>query len=134
MVEKRQFHICFSRRHAMLLLEKDYAPIVFFTDIKGGFAFLARQIVLPTVEGDEIFLRSISVARVEGAELQAWYRDLIDTSFWSAGGASQHSVQAAASYVGSNGWGTGMFADGLRSYGWYLLSGLYSLGGNWKEN
>ena len=50
---------------------------------------------MPTDEGDEQFLRSLSAAGVEDCELHDLYKELIDVSFWIKAGASNHSLAVA---------------------------------------
>ena len=66
--------------------------ITLYTDIAGAFASMWRQIVLPTSEGDEQFLRPLSAAGVDDDELAGLYAELVDVSFWMHQGASDHAI------------------------------------------
>ena len=78
---------------ADVISQSGRSPVFLFTDIAGAFASLARQIVLPTGQGDEAFLRSLAAAGVDSSVIGPWYQDLKDTSFWIKHGELEHNVQ-----------------------------------------
>ena len=77
--------------------------ITLYTDIAGAFASMWRQVVLPTEEGDGKFLRSLSAAGVEDAELAGSYAELVDVSCWKQQGASDHAI-AVTTALHTNTW------------------------------
>lgn len=62
------------------IIQSGKSAVFLFTDITGAFASLARQLVLPTGHGDEVFLRSLAAAGVDPAIIKPLYQDIKDTS------------------------------------------------------